>query len=61
MVEFMEMFQMLGKIKMLILKITFSPIWFAVVLSYVFIETWERFANPTGVDEEVDIWEYWRL
>lgn len=49
------------KIKMLILKITFSPIWFVVVLGYVVIETWERFANPTGVDEEVDIWEYWRL
>lgn len=52
---------MWNKLKMLILKIMFSPIWFIAVLGYVVIETWVRFANPTDADEEVDIWEYWRL
>lgn len=52
---------MIRKLKKLIIKITFSPIWFIVVFGYVVIDTWDRFANPTDVNEEIDIWEYWRL
>ena len=52
---------MLNELKMLILKITFSPIWFIFALCYVVIETWVRFTNPTAEYEEFDILEYWRL
>lgn len=52
---------MRNELKILILKITFSPIWFIFALCYVVIETWVRFTNPTAEYEEFDIWEYWRL
>lgn len=46
---------MIRKLKMLILKIVFSPIWFLAVFFYIVT------ANHTKINEEIDIWEYWRL
>jgi hypothetical protein len=46
---------MIRKLMMLILKIALSPIWFLAVFSYIVI------ANHTKTNEEIDIWEYWRL
>jgi hypothetical protein len=48
---------MIRKLKMLILKIVFSPIWLVVAFAYFIINTWEKLT----IDEEIDIWEYWRL
>lgn len=51
---------MIRKLKMLILKIAFSPIWVAVASAYLIINIWEKLTIPTS-EEEIDIWEYWRL
>lgn len=49
------------KIKMLILKIVFSPLWLAVALVYWFTKgLWTAF-NFWDEENDKDIWEYWRL
>lgn len=49
------------KIKMLILKIVFSPLWLIVALGYWFTKgLWTAF-NLRNEDNDIDIWGYWRL
>lgn len=49
------------KIKMLILKIVFSPLWLTVALVYWFTKgLWTAF-NLWDKEDDKDVWEYWRL
>ena len=50
------------KIKMLILKITFSPIWISVLLLVLFLHGFNiTFRMGWQVKSIKDIFEYWRL
>jgi hypothetical protein len=58
----MEIIQMLGKIKMLILKITFSPLWIGVVLLVLFLQGFNMaFRMGWQVKSIKELLEYWRL
>jgi hypothetical protein len=53
---------MLGKIKMLILKITFSPLWIGVVLLVLFLQGFNMaFRMGWQVKSIKELLEYWRL
>lgn len=49
------------KIKMLILKIVFSPIWLVVALAYCFAKGFWLAFNRWDKEDDRDIFEYWRL
>lgn len=52
----------MSKLKMLILKITFSPIWFCVLLLVLFLHGFNiAFRMNWKVKPLKDIFEYWRL
>lgn len=52
----------MSKLKMLILKITFSPIWVGVLLLVLFLHGFNiSFRMNWRVKSLKDIFEYWRL
>ena len=53
---------MIRKLKMLTLKITFSPIWVGVLLLVLFLQGFNTdFRMGWQVKSIKDIFEYWRL
>jgi hypothetical protein len=53
---------MIANLKMLILKIAFSPLWFSVLLLVLFLRGFNiAFRMGWQVKPIKDIFEYWRL
>lgn len=53
---------MIRKLKMLILKIAFSPLWFGLLLLVLFLHGFNlAFRKGWEVKPVKDVFEYWRL
>lgn len=53
---------MIRKLKLLILKIVFSPLWFGVLLLVLFLHGFNTaFRMGWQVKSTKDVFEYWRL
>ena len=53
---------MIRKLKMLILKIVFSPLWFGVILLVLFLRGFNvAFRMGWQVKSMKELFEYWRL